>query len=187
MLYLQLFWSFFLVGLFSIGGGYAALPLIQSQVVEQHGWLSMTEFADVVTISQMTPGPISLNAATFVGAKLAGLGGSVIATAGCVMPSFIIVLTLAYFYSKYKELPIVHEVLSRLRPAVVALIASAGLSIFVLTMWQGKPVAASVDDISYISAGIFAIGLIVLRKVKCNPMYVIMGAGIMGAFAFWLI
>ena len=78
MIYLELFWSFFQVGLFSIGGGYAAMPLIQAQVVDQHSWLSLSEFIDVITISQMTPGPIGINSATFVGIKIAGIGGALV-------------------------------------------------------------------------------------------------------------
>ena len=89
MIYLQLFWSFFQVGALSFGGGYAALPLIQEQVVEQNNWLSSTEYIDILTISQMTPGPIALNASTFVGTKVAGIPGSLIATLGCITPSEI--------------------------------------------------------------------------------------------------
>ena len=88
----QLFLSFFQIGLFSIGGGYAAMPLIQSQVVEIHQWLTMTQFADIITIAEMTPGPIAINSATFVGTHIAGLPGAIIATVGCVAPSCIIVL-----------------------------------------------------------------------------------------------
>lgn len=107
MVLLKLFWSFVQIGLFSIGGGYAALPLIQQQVVDIHGWLTMTEFADVITIAEMTPGSISINSATFVGTKIAGMPGAVIATIGCVLPSFVIVLTLAFCYYKYKNLTVV--------------------------------------------------------------------------------
>jgi len=87
MIYLELFWSFFQVGLFSIGGGYAAMPLIQNQVVDIHPWLTMTGFADIMAISEMTPGPIAVNAATFVGIQVAGLPGALIATIGCIFPS----------------------------------------------------------------------------------------------------
>ena len=96
MIYLELFWSFLQIGLFSIGGGYAAMPLIQHQAVDLHGWLSMTQFADVMTIAEMTPGPIAINAATFVGIRTAGLPGAVVATVGCVFPSCVIVMTLAF-------------------------------------------------------------------------------------------
>ena len=98
MIYLELFWSFFQIGLFSIGGGYAAMPLIQNQVVDIHPWLTMTGFADIMAIAEMTPGPIAVNAATFVGIQVAGLPGALIATIGCIFPSCVIVMTLAYVY-----------------------------------------------------------------------------------------
>ena len=81
-LYLDLLWSFFQIGLFSVGGGYAAIPLIQSQVVEQHGWLTMTQFADIITIAEMTPGPVAINSATLVGMQILGIPGSIVATLG---------------------------------------------------------------------------------------------------------
>ena len=103
MVYWKLFWSFFKIGLFSIGGGYAAMPLIQHQVVELHGWLTLSEFSDIVTISQMTPGPIAINAATFVGTRVGGVSGALISTLGCIFPSCVIVLLLSYFYYKYRQ------------------------------------------------------------------------------------
>ena len=104
MIYLQLFWSFIQIGMFSFGGGYAAMPLIQGQVVNTHEWLTMTEFTDLITISQMTPGPIAVNSATFVGMKIAGIPGAVVATLGCILPSCIIVTILAKLYLKYRNL-----------------------------------------------------------------------------------
>ena len=114
MLYLQLFWSFFQIGLFSIGGGYAAMPLIQNQVVDLHHWLTLSEFTDLITISQMTPGPIAINSATFVGIRIGGVGGALVSTLGCILPSLIIVMTLAYFYTKYKNIAVIQGVLSGL-------------------------------------------------------------------------
>lgn len=114
MILLEIFWSFFQIGLFSIGGGYAALPLIETQVLEAHNWLTMAEFADLLTISQMTPGPIALNASTFVGTRVAGLPGAIIATIGCITPSCIIVLTLSYFYFKYKNLSAIQGIMKGL-------------------------------------------------------------------------
>ena len=116
MIYLKLFLSFLQIGLFSFGGGYAAMPLIQEQVVTQHGWLTMTEFTDLITISQMTPGPIAINAATFVGSKIAGVPGSVAATCGCILPSCIIVTLIAWFYLRYKKMKMFQSVLESLRP-----------------------------------------------------------------------
>lgn len=113
MIYLELFLSFFQIGLFSFGGGYAAMSLIQKQVVDAHGWLSMKEFADVITISQMTPGPIGVNSATFVGTRIGGLPGAITATMGVVCPSCIIVLILAFIYYKYRGLSTVQGILQR--------------------------------------------------------------------------
>ena len=135
MIYLELFWSFFQIGLFSIGGGYAAMPLIQEQVVDLHSWLTMTQFADIITIAEMTPGPIAINSATFVGIQVCGLPGAIVATLGCIFPSCIIVMTLAYIYYRFRGLYIVQGVLAGLRPAVIAMIASAGLSLLILSVY----------------------------------------------------
>ena len=101
MIYLQLFLSFLKIGAFSFGGGYAAMPMIQQQVVDAYHWLSVSEFGDLVTISQMTPGPIAINAATFVGIRVVGWQGALCATMGCVFPACVIVTVIAYFYVKY--------------------------------------------------------------------------------------
>ena len=185
MIYLELFWSFVQIGLFSIGGGYAALPIIQRQVVEVHPWLTMTEFADVLTISQMTPGPIAINSASFVGIRIAGIGGAIVATVGCVLPSLVIVLLLAFIYYRYRKLTVIQGILDGLRPAVVGLIASAGLSILILAFWNGNPVSFSLPDIDWIAVVLFAFCLFVLRKWKPNPIYVMAGAGILGLGAYY--
>ena len=119
MIYLQLFLSFLQIGALSFGGGYAAMPLIQEQVVTLHGWLSMEAFTDLVTIAEMTPVPIAVNSATFVGTQIAGLGGAVVATLGCILPSCIIVTLLAYIYTKYRNMSLLQGTLASLRPAVV--------------------------------------------------------------------
>ncbi|KAF5055208.1 Chromate transport protein [anaerobic digester metagenome] len=187
MIYLQIFWSFFQIGLFSIGGGYAALPLIEHQVLEIHKWLTLGEFADLLTISQMTPGPIALNASTFVGTKVAGLPGAIIATVGCVTPSCIIVITLAYFYFKYKNLSTIQGILKGLRPAVVSLIASAGLSILLLAVFKTEGVTLTtmnLSDINFISIAMVAAGVVILRKFKMDPIKVMIAAGIVGIFIY---
>ena len=136
MIYLQLFWSFFQIGAFSFGGGYAAMPLIQAQIVDLHGWLSMAEFTDLITISQMTPGPIAVNSATFVGTKIAGIPGALVSTIGCVLPSCILVTLLARLYLRYRNLTVLQDILGSLRPAVVAMIASSGVLILVQALWS---------------------------------------------------
>jgi len=178
MIYLQLFWSFFQVGALSFGGGYAALPLIQEQVIEKNDWLTNTEYIDVLTISQMTPGPIALNASTFVGTKVAGIPGSIFATLGCITPSVIIVLVLAIFYYKYKGLSLVQGVIKGLRPAVVALIASAGLSILLTALFNKDTLPIEWVKLDLVSLVLFIIGLVLLRKTKINPIYVMVAAGL---------
>lgn len=178
MIYLQLFLSFLQIGLFSFGGGYAAMPLIQEQIVDTHGWLSMSEFTDLITISQMTPGPIAINSATFVGIKIAGLAGAAVATAGCILPSCVIVTLLAKIYLKYRNVKTFQSVLDSLRPAVVAMIAAAGVSILTSALWQNadKIILAETD---WSMALIFLICLILLIKVKWNPILVMLLAGAM--------
>ena len=180
MIYLQLFWSFFQIGMFSFGGGYAAMPLIQNQVVNVNGWLTMGEFADVITISQMTPGPIGINAATFVGIRIGGIPGAIVATIGCVLPSCLIVLSLAYIYYKYRGLDMVKGVLNGLRPAVIAMIGSAGLALTMLAFWNGEAIKISGDGIDYVAVAIFIIAFIILRKRKVNPIQIMLGAGLVG-------
>ena len=181
---LQLFWSFFQIGLFSFGGGMAAMPLIQNQVVDLHHWITLTEFTDLITIAQMTPGPIAVNAATFVGIRIAGIAGAIIATFGCIFPSCIIVLFLAWVYRKYKNLAIMQGILSGLRPAVVALIASAGLSILILAVWGENGFSLSAYTINWISLVLFTAAVVVLRKWKPNPIYVMIGSGVIGGLLY---
>lgn len=184
MIYLELFLSFMQIGLFSIGGGYAAMPLIQEQVVELHPWLTMTQFADIVTIAEMTPGPIAINAATFVGIQIGGITGAIIATLGCILPSCIIVMSLAYIYYRFRGLNIVQGVLSGLRPAVVAMIGSAGISLFILAVYGQKSLPSNLGDIDYISLIIFAIGFFIMRKWKPSPLIVMAGSGLAGIILY---
>lgn len=177
---LTLYWAFFQVGLFAFGGGLAALPLIREQVVVIHPWLSMAAFTDLVTIAEMTPGPIALNAATFVGNQVAGIPGAVVATLGCITPSVIIVLILARLYSAWRDRPAFMGVLSGLRPAAVALIASAGMSIAILALF-GEGGAICLNSLDLVALGCFALSLFALRKWKPSPIVVMFGAGLVGA------
>ena len=122
MLYLALFFQFFLIGALSFGGGYASLPLIQNTVVEKQGWLTSAEFADILTLSEITPGPIALNAASFAGFRTAGITGSIAATLGCAAPSCILVSVLAVLYMKYRNGALFSNILAAVRPAVCAMI-----------------------------------------------------------------
>ena len=184
MIYLELLWSFMQIGLFSIGGGYAAMPLIQHQVVDLHPWLTMVQFADIMTIAEMTPGPIAINAATFVGIQVAGIPGAIVATLGCVLPSCVIVLTLAYVYSRFRNLSAVQGVLSGLRPAVVAMIASAGISLMFLSFYGQRGLPSDLLSADWISAGIWLAAFVLLRWKKPNPIHVMLGAGAAGILLF---
>ena len=177
MIYLQLFWSFFQIGLFSFGGGYAAMPLIQEQVVTSHGWMSMAEFTDLITISQMTPGPIAINSATFVGMKIAGMPGAAVATAGCILPSCVIVTLLARLYLKYRSMSMMQGILISLRPAVVAMVASAGISILITAFW-GSEAAVRLAGTKWSMVGIFAACVVLLKKFDWNPIAVMVLAGV---------
>ena len=185
-IYLELLWSFFQIGLFSIGGGYAAMPLIQHQVVDLHPWLTMTQFADIMAIAEMTPGPIAINSATFVGIQVAGIPGALIATFGCVLPSCAIVMLLGYVYYRYKGLSMVQGVLAGLRPAVIAMIASAGLSLLILALYGSREITGSIWNINPISLLIFGVGIFLLRHFKASPISIMLGAGAAGIILYYL-
>lgn len=178
MIYLELFLSFLQVGMFSFGGGYAAMPLIQGQVVTAHRWLTMSEFTDLITISQMTPGPIAVNSATFVGIKIAGIPGALAATCGCILPSCIIVTVIARLYLRYRKVSMMQGILDSLRPAVVAMIAGAGISILINAFWKSRSMIR-IADTRWSLVVIFCICVILLRKTKMNPIWVMLLAGVM--------
>lgn len=186
-LLLKLFLSFIQIGLFSVGGGYAAIPLIQNQIVDTHHLMTLEEFTDLITIAEMTPGPISINSATFVGTRLAGIPGAILCTVGCVLPSFCICLTLAHFYYKYRSFSGVQTVLAALRPSVVALIASAGLSILLLGLFQSDKENLVLSDFRIIEGILFAGALFVLRKYKVSAISVIFGTGVIGTILYLLL
>lgn len=179
MIYLQLWWSFVKVGLFSFGGGYAALPLIQQEVYAHH-WLQTTELNHLITLSQMTPGPIAINAATFVGVKSAGITGAIVATLGCVTPSCIIVSIIAYYYMRYQNLTIVQNVLQTLRPAVIALILVSGLEILRNSFYGNHMDNWFSLDSSKIV--LFIVALLLLRKLKSRPILVMVVIGGLNIF-----
>ena len=174
MIYLQLFFSFLQIGALSFGGGYAAMPLIQEQVVTMHGWLSMETFSDLVTIAEMTPGPIAVNSATFVGTRIAGPGGAVVATLG----SCIIVTLLAYIYTKYRKMSLLQGTLTSLRPAVVAMIAKAGVTILVSSFFINGALELFRENICIRMVVFFTAALVLLRKFKMNPILVMVLCGV---------
>lgn len=172
MTLLNLFISYFKIGMFSFGGGFAMLPLIEKEIIETHQWLTTAEFIDLIAISEMTPGPIAINAATFIGYRVSGIMGSIVATIAVSLPSFIVMSILMYFLSKYKDSPYISWALSGLKPIVVALIFSAGISVM-----KG----AFIDVYSYIIAGVL---FYLITFKKFNPILGLILAGIVGAIVY---
>ena len=187
MILLKLFFAFIQVGLFSVGGGYAAIPLIQEQIVDIYGMMTLAEFSDLITVAEMTPGPISINSATFVGMRVAGIPGVIICSVGCIIPSFCICLILAHFYYKYRSVKGVQVVLSAMRPAVVALIASAGASILMLALFQSEIQNLVIENFRIVEFVIFAVALFLLRKFKMNAITIILGSGVVGTIVYTVI
>ncbi|MBE6287671.1 MAG: chromate transporter [Mediterranea massiliensis] len=190
MLFLQLFYTFFKIGLFGFGGGYAMLSMIQAEVVTRHGWLTAQEFTDIVAISQMTPGPIGINSATYVGySTLIEAGytpsiailGSVTATLAVVLPSFILMLAISRFFLKYQKHPAVAAVFSGLRPAVVGLLAAAALVLMNVENF-GSP---SNDLRTFlISCTLFVVTFVATRRFKVSPILMIIICGIAGMLLY---
>ncbi len=141
---LELFITFFKIGAFSFGGGYAMLPLIQEEVIHNHSWISSTEFIDIIAISEMTPGPIAINSATFLGYRVAGVLGSTVATLGVVLPSFIVMSAIFHFMTRFKNSKYVEWAFSGIRPIVLGLIASAAFSVAGTTFIDVKSVIIAV-------------------------------------------
>lgn len=187
MIFIQLFCTFFQIGLFGFGGGYAMLSLIQGEIVTRYGWISLQEFTDIVAISQMTPGPIGINAATYVGYTAVhnagyvhpayGFLGSATATFAVVLPSFILMLLISKFFLKYQKHPMVEAVFQGLRPAVVGLLASAAL----LLMNAENFGSFETDRYHFfISVLIFLVTFIATRKYKISPILMIALMGVAG-------
>ena len=187
MLLLKLFFAFMQVGLFSVGGGYAAIPLIQEQIVNIHKLMTMEEFSDLITVAEMTPGPISINSATFVGMRIAGIPGVLLCTLGCIIPSFCICLILAHFYYKYRTVSGVQVVLGSLRPAVVSLIASAGASILMRGLFQAELGDIVLSNLRVVELVIFVVALLILRKYKVSAIAIILGSGVVGTLVYTLL
>ena len=176
MTYLNLFFVFFKVGLFSFGGGYAILPLMQHEVVDINKWISFKEFMDIVAVSQITPGPISINLATHVGYRIGGTLGSTIATTSVVLPSIIIVSLIVIFLKRFSKLPVVQRIFKSLRVTIVGLILAAGIVLFVKENF--------IDYKSYI---IFTSVLIGGLVFKIGSITLIILSGVAGAILYYFI
>lgn len=200
IIFIQLFYTFFLIGIFTFGGGYAMLSLIQNQVVITHNWISESTFTDIVAISQMTPGPIGINSATYVGYEvlnnagapfLISALGSFTATIALILPSFIIVLLIVRFYEKFMGNKLFENVMSGLRPAVVGLIGAAAIILIIQTSWSGIPIFSEprfeiirenfTDWKSWI---LFGAAIIASLFLKVEPIAIIIAGGILGLLLY---
>lgn len=180
-----LFLIFFQIGLFSIGGGYAIIPLIQEQVVQLHGWISEKTFADIITISQMTPGPLAVNTSTFVGLQIAGVSGAILATIGCVLAGVVISICLCRFFQTHQESIYFSQLLKGLKSASVGLITSAA-GIIILLAFTGSSRLMLPEHFDFKAAAIFTGALIVLlqKKVKINPVILMAVSGVIGVVIY---
>lgn len=179
MIYLLLFWEFCKVSVFCVGGGYASMPLIQAGVVDGYHWLTMSEFVDIFTISQMTPGPIGINAATFAGMKTAGIFGGVAATVGFVVPSLCIGITLAKIFLKYGDIGPVRGALNGLRPAVVGLICAASIDFILLALWNTEELPVHWSDLSLGGLVLLIVTLAAVRR-HIGVITILVASGVLG-------
>lgn len=188
MIYLELFWTFLTIGAFTFGGGYAMLPLIQEQVAARWGDVITQEaMVNFIAVSESTPGPFAINMATYVGSVMGGPLGSVCATLGVVVPSFVIILIVAKCYDKFRSSRIVKGCMSGLKPAVVGLIGNAVLGVLITVFFPAGVSLAVFADISfYIYAAIFAVMLVLAFK-KVHPIIIICLSAVLGIAVGYLV
>ncbi|WP_342536354.1 chromate transporter [Sporosarcina sp. FSL K6-3508] len=178
MIFLDLFRTFFMVGLISFGGGYAMIPVIEMEVTS-HNWMTTQEFTDIIAIAGMSPGPIATNSAVFVGYHTAGLSGAIVSTAGMVLPSLIIILLVSIFFTKANKHPIVQSAFYGLRPIIVGLIIFAAIKFAISNQLIGS---FSLHSLTLLA--IFIVSFISLIKFRVHPALVIITAGIFGMFIY---
>ena len=171
-LLLNIFWSFFKIGIFTFGGGFAMIPLIEREIIERRGWIVKEEFLELLTVAQSAPGPIALNTAVFVGYKMRGYAGAIAATLGVVVPSFSVILLVAMFFTNIRHNPVVEAAFKGMRPAVVALIVAPMINILRGMGWWVALIALAVG----IAVWYFGVSPIIL---------LIAGALVGAAYVFW--
>ena len=186
MIFLELFWTFFKIGAFTFGGGYAMISLIQSEVTAK-GWIDAASIVDFVAVSESTPGPIAVNMATYVGSELGGVLGALCATLGVVLPSFVIILIVAGCFTRFRQSKYVQGALSGLKPGAVALIATAVISVGKTVFFPaGLTLAVFASPMFYICLGIFGVMLLLAFK-KVHPIAIIAMSAVAGIAAGYLL
>ena len=193
MIFIELFYTFLKIGLFSFGGGYGMLSVIQGEVVARHGWLSLAEFTDIVAVSQMTPGPIGINSATYVGytavmnatgSELLAIAGSLLASFAVMLPSVVLMLMVSRFFMKYCRHSMVEAVFAVLRPVVVGLIASAALQLMTVENF-GSPFTGRLQF--GVSVLLFMVSFAAIKYFKVSPILVLLLAGAFGGVFYGLV
>lgn len=179
MIYLELFWTFLKIGVFTFGGGYAMLPLIQEEVVA-HSWMDVKSLIDFIAVSESTPGPFAVNIATYVGAEVGGIFGSFSATLGVVLPSFVIILIIAKCFEKFSNNKIVKGCMSGLKPAVVGLIGAAVISVGGTVFAPNGVHTAILLDISFYAALVTFLLCSILAFKKVHPIPIIFLSAVIG-------
>lgn len=182
---LELFWTFFKIGAFTFGGGYAMLPLVQEAVLD-HGWMQAAEVVNFIAVSESTPGPFAINIATYVGYEMAGLPGALCSTLGVVLPSFVIILIIAKCFMAFKNSRVIKYIMSGLKPAVIGLISSAVVKVGKTVFIPNGIEAFAFDASFFVSAGIFAV-MAVLAFKKLHPILLILISAALGICAGYLI
>lgn len=179
LIYLQLFWTFFKIGAFTFGGGMAMLPLMQEEVIA-HGWLSEEEVINFVAVSESTPGPFAINMATYVGVETAGILGSVCATSGVVLPSFIVILLVAKFFAAFKENKIVKGCMTGLKPAAIGMIAAALVSTGITVFFPEGFVMQNMISAGFIGSLLIFVGMFLLSIKKVHPIIIVVISAVAG-------
>ena len=179
MIYLQLLWVFIKIGVLGFGGGYAMLSLIQHEVVDNYAWMTTTEFADMVAISQMTPGPISINMATYVGYTAGGLFGSLLASFALCLPSIVMVYFIIRLFMNKKGNALMNNLLKGLKPAIAGLIFAAGLSM--MNAQNFVQIGKGENNISIV---ICVLAFVASYFFKANPILLIVLSGVVGYFVY---
>ena len=185
--YIELITTFFKIGAFSFGGGYAMIPLIQKEI-ENHGWMTGAEFIDIISIAEMTPGPIAVNSATFVGYKTAGFWGGIIATVGVALPSLLLILLVSQVFFKYQDHPTNKMIFYGIRPVIVGLISTAAITVSKTAFFNSEVLVVKAGDLmgylNFGSMGIFLLAFMGMWKFKLHPILTIVLSGALGVIIF---
>ena len=185
MLLLEIIFTFMKIGALSFGGAYASIPLVERQVVEISQWMTYTEFSDLMALDELTPGPMLINSATFVGMKIAGIPGAIAATLGCITIPCIITIILVTIYRKYSRIDVIGDALFALKSMATAMVISTTLSIIINAVFPGK--LLYISNINYLMIIMIICSFFILRKYQVNPIYIMLGCGALNLLFTFLI